>query len=134
MNPIPYAAAMLWGVLTAFGLWLLTIPLSLGEMDGPINWAVAYLAVTGLMLAVATYTARAKGTLAGVSCGVLFSAPIAGVCYFVAHADATVLREHGGQLKFVGFATVALSVFLMVGVAKLRKAPQSDDRTNDKRF
>jgi membrane-bound ClpP family serine protease len=67
MNPIPYAASILWGVVTALGLWLLVIPLSLGEMGGPTNWAVTSLVVAGLMLAVATYTARAKGTLAGVS-------------------------------------------------------------------
>ena len=135
MNPIPYAASILWGVVTALGLWLLVIPLSLGEMGGPTNWAVTFLVVAGLMLAVATYTARAKSTLAGVVCSFLFSGPIAGVCYLISHANATVFREHGGQLKFVEFAVVALSAFLMVGVAELRKAPPPpEDGTNKDEF
>jgi hypothetical protein len=134
MNPIPYAASILWGVLTAVGLWLLTIPLSLGEMGGPINWAVAHLVVAGIMLALTTYTARAKGAFAGAICGILFSAPIAGACYLVSHGDAAVLREHGAQLKFAGVATVALSVVSMAGVAQSRRTPQTNDRTNDQKF
>ena len=133
MNPIPFAASIIWGVLTAFGLWLLTIPLSLGEMGGPTNWAVAYLVVSGLMLAVATFTARAKGTMSGVVCGILFSAPIAGVCHFVSHSDATVLREHGGQLKFAAMTVGALSLLVMSGVAHFRKSCPNED-ASDKNF
>jgi hypothetical protein len=134
MNPIPYAASILWGVLTGLGLWLLTIPLSLGEMGGPTNWAVAYLVVTGLMLAVAAYTARAKGAAAGAVCGILFSAPVGGACYLVSHGDSTILREHGGQLNFAAVAGVVLSVLLMAAVAASRKASHSDEGTNAKRF
>jgi hypothetical protein len=134
MNPIPYAASIIWGVLTGFGLWLLTMPLSLGEMGGPINWAVGYLVVIAVMLGVAAYTARAKSALAGVICGILFSAPIAAVCYLVSHADAVVLREHGGQLKFAGIAAIALSVLIMGGVAQLRGTPHQNNAADDKRF
>ncbi len=135
MNPIPYAASVIWGVLTGLGLWLLTMPLSLGEMGGPINWAVWYLVVIALMLGVAAYTARAKGAPAGVVCGILFSAPIAAVCYFVSHTDATVLREHGGQVKFASIATVVLSVLLLGGVAQLRKTPHHpNDGTGNQKF
>src|SRR6478736_2415961 len=121
MNPIPFAASIIWGVLTAVGLWLLTLPLSLGEMGGPNNWAVAYLVVSGLMLAVATFTARAKGTVSGLVCGILFSAPIAGICHLVSHSDATVLREHGGQLRFTAIMVVLVSLLVLSGVAHVRK-------------
>ena len=134
MNPIPYAASILWGVLTGLGLWLLTIPLSLAEMSGPNNWAVAYLVVTGLMLAVTAYTARAKSASAGVICGILFSAPVAGACYLVSHADATILREHGGQLKFSAITAVAFSVLVMGAVAGSRKTSHFDEGTNAKKF
>jgi hypothetical protein len=99
-------------------------------MGGPINWAVTYLMVAGLMLAITTYTARARSAFAGVVCGILFSVPVAGVCYLIAHSDPNVLREHGRQLKSVGYAIVALSVSLMAGVAELRKAARSVDRAN----
>ena len=134
MNPIPYAASIIWGVLTGLGLWLLTMPLSLGEMGGPINWAVAYLVVIAVMLVVAAYTARAKSAPAGVICGILFSAPIGAVCYLVSHTDATVLREHGGQLKFAGIAAVALSVLIMGGIAQSRGTPRQSNAADDKKF
>ena len=134
MNPIPYAASILWGLLTGLGLWLLAIPLSLGEMGGPMNWAVAYLVVSGLMLAVTAYTARAEGAAAGAVCSILFSAPAAGACYLVSHADATVLREHGGQLKFAAITIVALSLLVMGAVAESRKTSHSDEGTNAKKF
>jgi hypothetical protein len=121
-------------VLTGLGLWLLSIPLSLGEMGGPINWAVAHLVVAGLMLSVTTYTARAKGALAGAICGILFSAPVAGACYLVSHAEATILREHGGQLRFAAIAAVAFSVLVMGAVAESRKTSHSDEGTNTKKF
>jgi hypothetical protein len=132
MNPIPYAVSILWGTVTAFALCLITIPLSLAEMGHPINWAVAYLVVAGLMLAFTTYTARAKGALAGGSCGILFSAPIAGACYLIAHRDVAVLREHGRELEFAGIATLAISVLLMSCVAQVRKAPLLADERNKK--
>jgi hypothetical protein len=132
MNPVPYAVSILWGALTGLGLWLLTIPLSLGEMGGPINWAVTYIAFSGLMLALTTYTARARHALGGASCGILFSAPIAGVSYVVSHADDTVLREHGGQLKFAAIVAVALSVLVMGAVAGFRRTSHSDDGTDTK--
>jgi hypothetical protein len=134
VNPIPFAASITWGLLTAFGLWLLTIPLSLGEMGGPINWAIAYVIVSGLMLAIAAFTARAKGTASGMVCGILFSAPIAGACYFISHGDATILREHGGQLKFAAIAVVALSLLVMSGVAQLRNTPHPNAGANEKNF
>lgn len=121
MNPIPYAVAILWGVVTAVALCLITIPLSLAEMNQPVNWSVAYLGVTGLMLALTTYTARANGALAGATCGILFSGPVACACYQIAHRDVAVLREHGGELKFAGIAAVVLAILLMTCVARCRK-------------
>jgi len=133
VNPIPFAVSIIWGVLTALELWLLTILLSLGEMSGPNNWAIAYLVVSGLMLAVAAFTARAKGTLSGVVCGILFSVPITGICHFVSHSDATVFREHGGQLKFAAATVVVLSLLVMSSVAHLRRRCSNQD-TNEKDF
>jgi hypothetical protein len=135
MNPIPYAASFILGMLTALGLWLLTMALSLGEMGGPINWAVWYLVIIALMLGLAAYTARAKAAPAGAICGILFSVPVAVVCYLISHTDATVLREHGHQLKFAGIAAVVLSVLLMAGIGQLRKMPdRSNAGTRGKKF
>ncbi len=128
MNPIPYAASIIWGVLTGLVLWLLTVPLSLGDMGGPTNWAVPYLVVVGVMLAVTTYTARAKGALAGAICGILFVAPITGACYVVSHSDATILRENRGQLKFVAIAYTAVSLLLMAVVAEARKTSRFGEK------
>ena len=135
MNPIPYVASILWGVLTGAGLWLLTIPLSLAQMGGPTSWAVPLLVAAGLMLTITLCTARPKGALAGVACGFLFSAPVAGACYLIAHSDGRFLSEFGAELRLVAFATIVVSVLMMGAVAGFRKAPpHSDDQTSEKIF
>lgn len=133
MNPIPYAASILWGALTAVGLWLLTVPLSLGEMGGPTDWATVFIIVTVLMLAVAASTVRAKGALSGAICSLLFSLPIAAACFLVAHSSDTIRREHGGQLWLSGFAAVAVSGFVMSAAGYFRTALHSGE-TKHKKF
>lgn len=97
--------------------------LLLSELGGPTNWAIPVFFVAMLALALTAFTSRPRGAIAGVFCGIVFSLPVVVVCYLIRHGDPTILREHGEQLKYAGFVTVAISVIVMGTRAKSRKTP-----------
>ena len=125
----------MWGALTAVILWGGTLLLLVGELGGPINFVVPVLIVAVITVALAAYTARARGGGSGAICGLAFSFPIAIVLYRLAHADPVVLREHGGQFAFSAVAVVALATLVMGSVAQSRKAtttpPDSHEKDKD---
>src|SRR5689334_17286805 len=104
---MPYAVSIFWGIMTAVILFLGAPLLLLSEMGGPSSFAFPILFLVVLVLAIGSYTARAKGGLQGAACGLLFAIPVALVCIIFSRADE-VHREHGGEL----LAVAGISVFV----------------------
>jgi hypothetical protein len=117
---MPYVVSIIWGIVTAVILGVCTPFVLLGEMGGPINLALPFLFIVALVLAIASYTSRAKGSLRGSVCGVLFAIPVALVCLIISRADDAIRREHGGQLLAVAGMSVFISLAVMAAVAHSR--------------
>ena len=62
---MPYVISIVWGVVTAVILGVCTPVVLLGEMGGPIDFTIPFLFIVVLVLAIASYTSRAKGGLQG---------------------------------------------------------------------
>jgi hypothetical protein len=121
---MPYVVSIIWGVVTAVILGVSTPLVLLGEMGGPIDFSIPFLFIVVVVLAIASYTSRAKGGLRGSACGVLFAVPIALVCLVISRADEVVRREHGGQLLGVAGMSVVISLAVMATVAYSRSLPK----------
>jgi hypothetical protein len=94
------------------------------SVGGPIDFSFPFLFVVVVALAVASYTSRASGGLRGCVCGVLFTIPVALVCFIISRIDDAVRREHGGQLLAVAGMSVFISLAVMAAVAYSRTLPK----------
>ena len=113
----------MWGAFTSVMLWLGTFLFLVIELGDPTsNWSVPVLSCVAVTLTLATYTTRAKGVCAGTACGLAFSIPIALDCYWVAHFNSVIVREHGGQLMASGLTVIVLATLIMGAVARSRKS------------
>lgn len=121
---MPYVASIIWGVVTAVILGACTPLVLLGEMGGPIDFTIPFLFIVVLVVAIASYTSRAKGGLRGSACGVLFAIPVALACLIISRADEALRREHGGQLLAVAGISVLISLAVMAAVAHSRSLPR----------
>ena len=93
-------------------------------MGGPIDFTIPFLFIVVLVLAIASYTSRAKGGLRGGACGVLFAVPIAFICLMISRSDEIVHREHSGQLHAVAAMVLVISLAVMAAVAYSRTLPK----------
>lgn len=116
-----FFVSIIWGVVVSVVIFAATPLLLLGELGGPSNWAAPILIATMLTLAIAVFTSRPRSAIVGTGCGIVFSLPVVIVCYLIRRSDPAVLREHGGQLIFAAFATVAISVMMMTAFGQSRK-------------
>ena len=119
---MPYLISIVWGVVTAVVLGVCTPLLLLGEMGGPIDFTIPFLFIEVLVLALASYTSRAKGGLRGAACGLLFAVPVVMICIMISHSDEIVHREHSSQLHGVAFMSGVISLAVMeIGRASCRE-------------
>jgi len=110
----------MWGVLTGYALWRGLPLVFVGELGGPINMAVPVVLITAVALIPAAWTSSARGGIRGAISSLPFSCPVAFACHWIAHSDPVILREHGGEFRFCGFAVVALALLVMGFVGKAR--------------
>jgi len=122
---MPIARSIIIGFVTAALIAGLIPMLMLGEWNGPINFAVPLTVVAIGALALTVFVARPKSWRQGLIASLGFAVPVAAICFLMPRFWRAHLSEHAGQLRFVAFFIVALSLVVMM----IRSGASDDEGT-----
>ncbi len=105
----------------------LMLSLSLGEIGGPINWAIPILVLAIAAFAFTAFIVRPRNVISGILCGVGFAVPIAIACYLPIQHEPVVKREHGEQLIFAALTIIVIAILVMGVRGYLRNTAHRND-------
>lgn len=108
----PWGIALILGGLGAFALIALTPVWMLGQMGGPVDFLYLLLVVGVPAFLLTAFLCKTRTMVAAIICGLLFSLPIAAVCWWLPAHDPKLDYFH--NMRDEGTGTVAGSIVLMV--------------------